>query len=619
VSSRPLFALLLFAFLVSLLPGCSANKRVTILVDGERRVIETQASNVAQALLEQNITLGDQDRVEPPDYTPLERASTIKIVRVAINTETAREPIEFEREYAREENLPEGQVRVSRLGVNGEAEIEYQVTLEDGREVSRREIARRTIQAPVNELLLVGTQGAVAAVTITGTLAYIGKGNAWIVRGSTTERRPLTTTGDLDGRVFDLSPDGKYLLYSRNTDSGQPTTDNGAASSSAVSRPLSGSLNTLWIIDTVPFNAEARRVPLENILSAQWAPDGSAFVAYTGGEKTQGAPGWKAYNDLNIAAVYGITETFQVTDTDIQTETVWINPTPRPSDTPPPTAALDPNITVVPDPNVPPTLPPPTLTPRPPARPFTRTLYITSTRVTTIAQTAQTPLTTTTRTIIPRGAPAPYSWWGGAFAWSPDTKIFGYALADQIGLIAPEAGGRRALKQFAYYNARGDWVWIPQLTWSPDARFLAATIHAPPNGAEPAPDATGFDVWLFARDGSLALPLARNTGMWAFPAWSPLDARGQSKIAYGVAQNQANSERSLYALYIMDRDGSNRERIFPAIENALDGVRVAQFAWAPDASQLIALREGDLWLYDLASKTWAPLTANGDSKLARWK
>ena len=30
-------------------------------------------------------------------------------------------------------NLPEGQVRVSRLGANGEAEIDYQVTLEDGR------------------------------------------------------------------------------------------------------------------------------------------------------------------------------------------------------------------------------------------------------------------------------------------------------------------------------------------------------------------------------------------------------------------------------------------------------------------------------------------------------
>jgi hypothetical protein len=598
-SSRPLFALVTFyLLLVFVFIGCSANKRVTLLVDGERRIVETQASNVAQVLQEQNISLGDQDRVEPPDYTPLERAATIQIVRVAIKTETAREPIQFEREYVREENLPEGQVRMSHPGANGEAEIDYQVTFEDGREVSRREIARRVLQAPVNELLLIGTQGTVTAVPLTGTLAYIAKGNAWVVRGSTEERRPLTTQGDLDGRVFDLSPDGKYLLYSR---------------------AEQDKLNSLWLIDTVPFNAEARRVPLENVLSAQWSPDGNAFVAYTRGEKTDGAPGWKAYNDLEIAALYGITEAIQVTDTDIQTETVLINPTPLPSDTPPPTAPLDPNITLVPDPNVPPPLPPPTYTPRPPVRPFTRTIYITSTRVTTISQTARTPITTTTRTVIPRSAPAPYSWWGGNFAWSPDAKLFAYALADQIGWIAPEVGARRALKQFAYYNTRGDWVWIPQLAWSPDARFIAATIHAPPNGAERAQDATGFDVWLIARDGSVSLPVARNTGMWAFPAWSPPDARGQSKIAFGVAQNQVNSERSLYSLYIMDRDGSNRERIFPEIENALDGVRVVQFAWSPDASQLIALRDGDLWLYDLATKQWAPLTANGDSKLARWR
>lgn len=602
---KPLFAVLFFFSLcVFLLLACSANKRVTLLVDGERRVVETQALNVAQVLHEQNISLGDQDRVEPPDYTPLERASTIKIVRVAIKTESAREPIEFEREYVREENLPEGQVRMSRPGANGQAEIDYQLTLEDGREVSRREIARRVIQAPVNELLLIGTQGAVAPVPITGTLAYIGKGNAWIVRGSTAERRPLTTQGDLDGRVFDLSPDGKYLLYSR------------AEKDAAPDAPT---LNSLWVIDTVPFNAEARRVPIDNVLSAQWAPDGSARVAYTGGEKTQGAPGWKAYNDLEIAALYGITEAIQVADTDIQTETVLIHPTPLPSDTPPPTATPVPNITIVPDPNVPTALPPPTYTPRPPARPFTRTMYITSTHVTTISQTARTPISATTQTLVPSSAPAPYSWWGGNFAWSPDTKMFAYALADQIGLIAPEAGERRAIKNFAAYNTRGDWVWIPQLVWSPDGRFVAATVHAPPNGAESAQDATGFDVWLLARDGSVSIPLARNTGMWAFPAWSPVDARGQSKIAYGVAQNQVNSERSLYSLYVMDRDGSNRERIFPEIENALDGVRVVQFAWSPDTLHLIATRDGDLWLYDFATKTWSPLTANGDSKLARWR
>ena len=596
-------ALLIFLVLAAIaITACSANKRVTLLADGERRVIETQAANVAQVLQEQNITLGEQDRVEPPDYTPLDRASTIKIVRVQITNETAREPILFEREYVREENLPESQVRVSRLGANGEAEIDYQITLEDGIEVSRREIARRVLQAPVNELLMIGTRGTVASVPITGTLAYLGKGNAWIVRKSTGERRPLTTSGDLDGRVFDLSRDGKYLLFSRR-----------AADASA------SDLNTLWLIDTVPLNAEARRVPIENALYAQWAPDGSARVAYSRGEKTLGAPGWKAYNDLAIANLYGITETVQVTDMDIQTQTVVIVPTAFPQDSPPPTPTVDPNITLVPNPDVQVTLPPPSATPRPTARPFTRTIYITSTRVTTFEQTARTPITTTTRGILSRSAPAPYSWWGGNFAWSPDAKNFAYAFADRVGVIAAETGARRILQEFVAYNTRGDWVWVPQLVWSADARFVAAITHAPPNGAERAQDATGFDLTLLARDGSLAIPLARNTGMWSFPAWSPQDARGQSKVAFGVAQNQANSERSLYALYIMDRDGSEREQIFPAIENSIDGVRVVQLTWSPDASQLIALRDGDLWLYDLATKKWSALTANGDSKLARWR
>lgn len=605
MSSRtnlPLFSLVSFFLLLALVSaGCSSNKRVVVLVDGERRVIETQATTVGEVLKQQNIVLGEQDRVDPPDYTPIERTATIQIVRVTIRTETTREPVEFERLYTREENLPEGQVRVSRLGANGEAEIDYQLTLEDGREVSRREIARRVLTPPVNELLLIGTQGTVAAVNITGTLAYLGKGNAWIVRGTTADRRPLTTAGDLDGRVFDLSRDGKYLLFSRGVG------DAGTGSPA---------LNTLWVIDTVPFNAEPRKLPIENALYAQWAPDGSAQVAYTKGERTQGAPGWKAYNDLNIATLYGVTETLEVTDTDIQTQTVRVTPTPRPSDTPPPTATADPAVT--PDPNVPTALPLPTYTPRPFGRAITRTIYITSTRVTTISQTAKGPITATNRTVVPKGAPAPLSWWGWNFQWSPDAGTFAYGLANQVGLVAPEVGERKPLNEFAIYNTRGDWVWVPQMTWSPDARFLAATVHAPPNGAERAEDATGFDVWLLSRDGELEVPLARNTGMWAFPAWSPKDANGESKLAFGVAQNQVNSERSLYSLYVMDRDGSNRERIFPEIENALEGVRVVQFAWSPDVRQLIALREGDLWLFDLASKQWAPLTANGDSRLARW-
>lgn len=598
---RPAFVgFSLFCVLFLSLIGCSSNRRVVILVDGERRVVETRASTVGDVLREQGITLGDQDRVDPPDYTPIERTATIQIVRVVITGETKTEPVEFQRIYTREENLPEGQVRVSQLGVNGEAEIDYQITLEEGKEVSRRETARRVLKQPTNELLLIGTQGAVASVDISGTLAYIGKGNAWLVRGSTGERRPLTTDGALDGRVFDLSPDGKLLLFSRTA--------------------VSDSLNTLWVIDTVPFNAEPRRIPLDNVLYAQWAPDGSSQIAYTRGDKTAGAPGWKAYNDLNLATLNGLTETLQVIDTDIQTQTVKLTPTPLPSDTPLPTATINPNIT--PDPALPTLTPLPTYTPRPGGRVFTRTIYITSTRTTTLTQTSKAPLTVTNRILVPPSAPVPYSWWGWNLAWSPDARYFAYAFADQVGLVPRDANPdapRGIVQTFAAYDTHSAWVWEPQLAWSPDARFVAATIHAPPNGAERAEDATGFDVMLFGLEEKVAVPIARNTGMWAFPAWSPPDAHGESKIAFGVAQNQVNSERSLYNLDVMDRDGSNQEQIYPALTNSLDGVKVVQFTWSPDASRLIALRDGDLWLYDLSSKKWTALTANGDSKLARWR
>ena len=351
---------------------------------------------------------------------------------------------------------------------------------------------------------MLGTKGTVAPVDITGTLAYIGKGNTWIVRESTAERRPLTTDGDLDGRMFDLSPDGKYLLFSRSV--GHPV---GAIHES----PLQDSpeLNTLWIIDTVPFNAEPRQIPIKNALYAQWAPDGSSHVAYTAGEKTQGAPGWKAYNDLNIATFYGITETLQVGDTNIQTQTVRVTPVPLPSDTPPPPQRS-------------------TQTSHrtrmcrrrsrsrhTPPRPFGRPLYPHDLHYQyagddDFAEPQKRPSPRQIKCSLRPECLRHISWWGWNLAWSPDAKSFAYALTDQVGLVPAQVGesgsaSRKALQEFAYYNTRGDWVWVPQFAWSPDGRFVAATGHAPPNGAERGEDATGFDLWLLSRDASLSVPI----------------------------------------------------------------------------------------------------------------
>lgn len=520
--------------------GCRAtSKRVVILVDGERREVDTQEATVDLVLRSEKIQLGENDRVDPPGYTPIDRTATIHIVRVELTTETQRVPIQFGRRLIRDDALPEGKIQSLQLGSNGEEEVTFQVTLEDDKQVSRREIGRKVVKQPLDEILEIGTQNTLTPVPLNGTLVYLAHGKAWVLKDSSDNKRPLTSEGDLDGRVFDLSPEGRYLIFTR---AGTGTANN------------SISLNTLWMVDTVILGEKPRHIPIDNLLYAQWAPDGSNRIAYSTGEKTPGAPGWKAHNDLFIAT--------------LETTTM---------------------------------------------APIAAVLPATPSSVTG----GEGVVRLGTRQIISSSVPAPFAWWGANLTWSPDGQVVAYGFPDQVGFVNLLTGTRRAVKKFAYYNSRSDWIWTPQIAWSPDSRFVVATVHAPPDGAGPLEDSSAFDLWAFARDSSVNLALVSQSGMWAAPTWSPPDVNHESRIAYGVALNSADSERSRYALYIMDRDGSNRTRIFP--QGNENGLQVVQVAWSPDDSQLVAVRDGDLWLYDFSRASWSQLTSNGDSRLPKWK
>jgi Tol biopolymer transport system component len=197
-----------------------------------------------------------------------------------------------------------------------------------------------------------------------------------------------------------------------------------------------------------------------------------------------------------------------------------------------------------------------------------------------------------------------------------------YAFANEIGLIEfgnrppAENAPRRALNRFAPFRTNSDWVWVPRVAWSPDSRFVLGTIHAPLGNPSVATDDPTFEIWALARDGSVNAPLAKQTGMWSAPAWSSPDARGESRIAFGIAIVPGNSERSRYSLWVMDRDGGNKKQVSPKSNE--EELVVVQTAWSPDGKQLVAVRDGDLWLLDLAAARWSQLTANGASALPRW-
>jgi hypothetical protein len=257
--------------------------RVTLVVDGRREIHDTRAPTVGAFLVEVGVLIGNLDRVQPPETTSLTDQLTITVVRVEQITHVVTQTIAFERQVVRDALVPLGETRLLQAGQAGVLERQYRIILEDRQETERALIREVMIQPPQHEVRLVGAQIQPGNVAITGALAYLSQQDAWIMRESSFQRRRLTVLGDLDGHVFELSPDARHLLFTR-----------------AVTE--SDRLNSLWLVRTT--EAAPNPVPLnvDDVLWADWAPDGE-HIAWSSAEVTEQAPGWRGNNDLWVATL----------------------------------------------------------------------------------------------------------------------------------------------------------------------------------------------------------------------------------------------------------------------------------------------------------------------------
>ena len=164
-------------------------------------------------------------------------------------------------------------------------------------------------------------------------------------------------------------------------------------------------------------------------------------------------------------------------------------------------------------------------------------------------------------------------------------------------------------------SAQGDQVWVPTPTWSPDSRYVALTIHGEEPG-RPAEESRVFEVWALDLDQTVRARLTRPVGMWSAPRWSP-PVEGESQIAYAEANTPSNSYESRYVLWGMDRDGSNKRRLFPAQDQAGISPPVV-YDWSPAGAQLVVLYLGDLYLVDAADGQAVQLTGDGQSTHLDW-
>ncbi|MFN2186499.1 MAG: G5 domain-containing protein [Anaerolineae bacterium] len=488
---------------------------VTVMADGQEQWLRvTNLDLTVRDLLEAGgIEVGPLDQVEPDLYVGITEGMSVVVTRVTETFVTEKQTLPFDRKTVKSEGVLEGEHRLLQAGSNGELEITYRVTFENGVEVQREEVSRQVLAQPVDETVLIGVQGALTSVPISGTIAYLSGGNAWIMRQSNDLRRNLTGSGDLDGRVFALSRDGVRLLFTRSMPGADDST-----------------INSLWLARTSLVGEEPQYLGITNVVWAEWAPNGQS-LAYSTAERTGGVPGWRANNDLWV-----MTLADEEAGVDAKIEQVLL-----------PTAEI------------------------------------------------------------------PYAWWGRLYSWSPDGLYLAYAQADEVGILSLRDGVQVPLVSFPEYRTQSHWAWVPSVSWSPDGHLLSFVTHESDQEGLPPEDSPVFGLWTASIDGEIEIRLAEEVGMWAQPRWSWQDG---GLLAYGQAQSPRNSQDSRYELFVMDRDGSNKVRLFP--REGFMGLIAPDVAWSPDDRALLFEYEGNLYTVDLDTADLVQLTSDGQSTHPRW-
>lgn len=529
---------------VFLFAGCASPQAtqelipVTIQADGQDwEILLNGGSTVQRALDEAGLTIGPLDKTEPPVYAILTKGATVRVIRVSERFEVEQVVIPYTQQTLRNESLGKDVEILIQKGENGLQEITNRRVYEDGVEVSSHPIPVKSIvvKEAIPEIRMVGVQAPFAPQAIPGKLVYLRDGNVWMIEGTTGTRRAVLTTGDLDGRIFSLSSDGNWLLFTRKSASEEDINELWAADLSVQTTSLTEAVEEQSLVS----------LGISNVIHfADWVPGSTSKVVFSTVEPREAAPGWQANNDLNVV-------TFSSTG--------W------------------------------------------------------TTRWTIILET---------------NSGGVYGWWGTNFAWSPDSENLAFARPGSIGLLNYKDGTLTELLEVLPVFTRGDWAWVPGLSWSPDGRILYTTSHTSPPGALSAEESPLFDLTALPLESRSPLEIVSQTGMFSYPMASSFQTTPDGNTSYQIAFLQAifptQSDTSRYRIVVMDRDGSNRRFLYPP-EGAVGLEPRRDWGdWSPAPLQdwneyaIAVIVQGNLFLVNSQTGTAVQVTSDGLTTRVIW-
>lgn len=125
---------------------------------GKTNPAYTQGKTVGDMLKEKDITLGVNDVVVPDRSTPMQAGMLVRLYRDGKQTVTQEEDVPFETDKIQDADKDIGFKEVKTPGQNGRRTVTYEIVMENGVEVSRKEVNSTVIKQPVKQVEIVGTK-----------------------------------------------------------------------------------------------------------------------------------------------------------------------------------------------------------------------------------------------------------------------------------------------------------------------------------------------------------------------------------------------------------------------------------------------------------------------------
>lgn len=138
---------------------------IELIVGGKKQKAITKAQTVEELLKEQNIQLNEFDRIKPNKEMKITEDMIVEVIRIEKKTDVVEETVDYRTITRKDNSLPRGKEKVIQAGEKGKIKKEFEVTLENGKEIKRTLRKEEKIKETKDRIVAVGTKQVVKNVS----------------------------------------------------------------------------------------------------------------------------------------------------------------------------------------------------------------------------------------------------------------------------------------------------------------------------------------------------------------------------------------------------------------------------------------------------------------------